>query len=157
MREYVEKFWTKVDRSGGPGACWIWTGGKTIGGYGRYRGKKAHRVAWEIENGPIPERLHVCHDCDNPPCCNPAHLVTGTPLDSARDRSTKGRTRAFQPFPVELTAQLLDMVDRGMPLSEIGRRFGITPKRVAGIATRNGRTPPEPHTEHSRPGRPYIK
>jgi len=48
-------------------------------------------VAWELLNGPVPGGMHVCHSCDNPPCCNPAHLFLGTAVDNAADREAKGR------------------------------------------------------------------
>jgi hypothetical protein len=94
-------FWPKVDKSGGPNACWPWLGVRmpqTATGsddYGRFalagRRVPAHRFAYEVAVGPIPEGLRVLHSCDNPPCCNPAHLSLGTDLDNMRDKIAKGR------------------------------------------------------------------
>ena len=85
-----------VDRSGGPDACWPWLGGtRTRDGYGRFQhaGQQffAHRYAFARAHGAIPADRLVCHRCDNPPCCNPAHLFLGTPLDNMRDKIAKGR------------------------------------------------------------------
>lgn len=96
-----ERFESKVDRSGGPDACHIWTAGRS-NGYGRFWGGEyrignkprlvlAHRWAYEHFVGPIPEGLSVLHRCDNPPCVNPAHLWLGTKADNNADRSIKGR------------------------------------------------------------------
>lgn len=86
-----------VDASAGPDACWPWTAGKANGGYGaiRYNGSiyRAHRIAWTIANGAIPQGMLVLHKCDNPPCCNPAHLFIGTHKDNSQDMARKGRTR----------------------------------------------------------------
>jgi hypothetical protein len=92
-----ERFWQHVDMSGGLFACWPWTGATFHWGHGavKVNGRPwgAHRIAWELTRGPIPDGLLICHHCDNPPCCNPAHLFVGTHthLDNVRDMDAKGR------------------------------------------------------------------
>jgi hypothetical protein len=87
-------FWNRV-RVGATTECWPWTAGHNKRGYGRaYLAKKnhaAHRLAWELTNGPITGGLFVLHRCDNPPCCNPSHLFLGTHADNMADRGAKGR------------------------------------------------------------------
>jgi hypothetical protein len=94
----TDRFWSKVDRSGGPDACWPWMAYRNRDGYGSFRvddhTESAHRVAWVEENGPVPEGMDVLHHCDNPPCCNPRHLFLGTAADNARDSVAKGRHQA---------------------------------------------------------------
>lgn len=96
------RLWAKVERRG-PDDCWNWTGGVTrpgSHGYGRIfisyaarpRSMVAHRLAWMLANGPVPPDMEVCHRCDNPRCCNPAHLFLGTHTDNMRDCSSKHRT-----------------------------------------------------------------
>ncbi len=96
-RTEEEVFWERVDRSAGPDACWPWTRGGS-GGYGLFKRKGknvgAHRLAWELTNGPIPSAMFIRHTCDNPPCCNPAHLLIGTTQDNTQDRNERGRTAA---------------------------------------------------------------
>lgn len=76
--------------------CWMWTGG-IVHGYGCWevdgRRERAHRWAWELFVGPIPEGMHVLHRCDNPPCVNPNHLFLGTQTDNVQDMDAKGRRR----------------------------------------------------------------
>lgn len=91
-----ERFWAQVDRTGGPDACWQWTGNRIAGGYGRFgvAGEQvyAHRRAWEITAGaPFPAGMHACHTCDNPTCCNPGHIYAGTQGDNVRDMYARGR------------------------------------------------------------------
>ena len=92
--EQIAAFWSRVDRSAGPSACWPWLGGTHAGGYGtvafRGRVELVHRVVWYLTYGDWPVDC-VLHSCDNPPCCNPTHLFEGGRLENARDRKAKGR------------------------------------------------------------------
>lgn len=98
------RFWAKVDRSAGSSACWPFIGARLPSGYGKTAFDAhhilAHRLAFELECGPVPEGLYVCHHCDNPPCCNPAHLFAGTPRENQHDMIRKGRSRK-KPRPGE--------------------------------------------------------
>lgn len=90
-----DRFWQKVDKSGGPDACWPWTKTRNMGGYGqfsvRHRHVLAHRMSFLLSGGVIPSDLFVLHRCDNPPCCNPKHLFIGTNADNVLDRDNKNR------------------------------------------------------------------
>ena len=79
----AERFWTKVDRSGD---CWLWTAALTAAGYGSFRlggrarpASYAHRLAYEIAGGEIPEGHHIDHRCHNRRCVRPEHLRAVTP------------------------------------------------------------------------------
>lgn len=78
--------------------CWEWQGSKDPKGYGQLTVKmrhwRAHRYAWYLANGAIPDGLCVCHHCDNPSCCNPSHLWLGTNQENIADRHRKGRSGA---------------------------------------------------------------
>lgn len=91
------RFWGKINRSGGPDACWPWLALTRGYGYGKYdvagRAVIAHRYAYELTYGPIPKGLLVRHKCDNPLCCNPRHLITGTHLDNIADKVARGRVQ----------------------------------------------------------------
>jgi hypothetical protein len=101
-RSLEERFWEKVDKSGD---CWLWTGATYRNGYGNIwdydRGRKvlAHRVAYELANGEIPEGLLVCHICDVRLCVTPAHLWVGTHGDNLSDMAMKGRSTKGRPSP----------------------------------------------------------
>lgn len=91
----VARFWSKVDKSGD---CWTWTAGRNDLGYGQFsyggKGGKnvgAHRYAYMLTHGAIPEGAFVLHNCDNPSCVRPDHLRIGSQVDNMRDRSQRGR------------------------------------------------------------------
>lgn len=93
-------FWKKVDRNGPTmphmdTPCWIWTAYKNKFGYGRFAISKviymAHRVAFFMENKEPQAGSYTLHKCDNPSCCNPLHLHTGTALENTEDMYSKGR------------------------------------------------------------------
>lgn len=118
--EQIARFWSHVDTSG---ECWIWTAARHEHGYGQFSAhapghrtvRYAHRTAWELTYGAIPKGLGVLHQCDNPPCCNPAHLFLGTQRDNNLDCATKGRhSRGTDRFNAVLTAPIV---------SELRRRY----------------------------------
>lgn len=93
-------FWDRVLIGDG---CWEWQGAKGTFGYGAVnvwprRQMTAHRRAWELWHGPIPEGAHVLHRCDNPPCVRPDHLFLGAPADNVDDMIAKGRRGTPRPF-----------------------------------------------------------
>jgi len=102
----ADRLWERVDKNGpipphrpGLGPCWPWTGSVDAKGYGTIRVgekiQKAHRVAYVLANGSIPDdKPMVCHRCDNPPCCRPEHLFAGTAVDNGKDMAAKGRSAA---------------------------------------------------------------
>lgn len=90
----VSRFRRRVPE-GDPAACWPFEGCRNHSGYGKFgiegRVHFAHRVAWELAHGPIPDDMRVLHRCDNRPCCNPSHLFLGTMSDNMHDMWSKGR------------------------------------------------------------------
>ena len=78
--------------------CWLWDGKPNHNGYGTVHLRSgtrahylAHRVAYTIYKGEIPDGLLVCHRCDVRLCVNPEHLFLGSHLDNTRDALAKGR------------------------------------------------------------------
>ncbi len=72
--------------------CLLWTGRTNDKGYGVLGDTVlAHRIAWSLVHGPIPEGLCVLHTCDNPTCVSVEHLFLGTHVDNMADRDAKGR------------------------------------------------------------------
>jgi hypothetical protein len=139
----LARYEAKVDRSGGPDACHPWVAYRDDkAGYGIFcfhgRMAKAHRVAWELMHGPIPDGMYVCHACDNPPCVNPRHLFLGTPTDNARDRAAKGRSAIGElAGRHKLTNEAVDamraMRVAGTPVKDIAQAFGVHPAHASRV------------------------
>lgn len=94
----IARFWSRVEVRK-RNQCWPWRYGPNDQGYGEFRTDddhtEAHRIAFAIVNGAIPDGAIIRHSCDNPLCCNPSHLKAGTHQDNvadrvARDRSARG-------------------------------------------------------------------
>lgn len=101
----IDRFWSRVNKTE---TCWLWTGYLDKDGYGqitvtgkdpvscaRSDGKptprKAHRISYELANGPIPDGQDVLHSCDTPACVRPAHFFLGDQALNDADRDAKGR------------------------------------------------------------------
>jgi hypothetical protein len=134
------RFWSKVHKTP---SCWLWTSSRiknwhgtfSVHGYPRY----AHRVAWELANGPIPDGLQVLHRCDEPICVRPDHLFLGTQADNLKDAAKKERFHVPRPNHHRRTLSDTD-VERikmlrasGLTLEAIGAEFGVTKSAVCQI------------------------
>lgn len=139
LGDWEERFWSKIDRRG-PEDCWNWRSPITRGyGYLSINNKhyKAHRIAWMLANGPIPDGMHCCHRCDNALCCNPGHLFPGTPRDNIHDMIKKGRYRSPQSASLpgslnpcsklteEQAVYAMARILAGEARVSIGRAFGV--------------------------------
>jgi hypothetical protein len=125
-------FWERVDKSDING-CWIWKTRKNPGGYGTIGVKLAHRVAWELTNGKIPQGMDVCHHCDNPPCVNPAHLFIGTASDNLLDCVAKGRLdhRGTKNSNAKLSESHVLLIRKlNHPLSELAEMFHVSKSTI---------------------------
>ncbi len=87
----ADRFWSHVDRSGGPNACWPWLGSRMGGGHGTMGKMGAHRLAFILTYGDVLPGFVIMHLCHNPPCCNPAHLQVGSYSDNNRAAVARGR------------------------------------------------------------------
>lgn len=136
-RPLAERFWEKV-KIRGSDECWNWIACKSSTGYGNFilKGKNclAHRVAWELTNGKIPEGMDILHHCDNPPCCNPKCLFLGTQTDNMRDRNRKGRHNIGKVTNEEIS-EIRNLRQKGMLLREIAELYPISCQTVGRICS----------------------
>lgn len=126
--------------------CWLWMARLDRDGYGRFKlaGKSlyAHRVAYQMAVGQIAAGLFVCHHCDNPPCCNPAHLFLGTPADNAADMARKGRAdkrfgdhNTQAKLSIQDSRQAHELLSAGESLMSVAERLGVSRSTIYNIAT----------------------
>lgn len=140
----LSNFMAHIDIQAG---CWNWTGRCVAGGYGRARHDlPAHRVAFVSFVGPIPDGMMVCHHCDNPPCCNPAHLFLGTAQDNMADAVHKGRfpwrrtavvegPRAKYLTPIRVT-RIRELLAEGYTQRQVARMAGVDHSTVSRLSHR---------------------
>jgi hypothetical protein len=152
----AERFWSKVDRSGGEDACWPWLAGKDKDGYGKFsygphpdgsgvhqEHVRSHRFALATV-GDVPAVMLVLHSCNNPPCCNPRHLRAGTALENVRDcidadRKSRGLKSALAKASTnKLTPDTVREIRAarrgGEHPDQIAARYGIHPQHVRRVA-----------------------
>ena len=127
----ADRFWRKVDK-GEPDECWLCSytpskryGQLTIDG----QIQAAHRFAWELHNGPIPDGMHVRHRCDVPRCCNPAHLELGTHADNMRDVVKRGRHGRLVLSP----DQVREIRQTEGTVRDLAARFGVSKSQISNI------------------------
>lgn len=142
-----ERFWSKVAK-GEPDECWIWRRAIDREGYGRFtfdrKRKFAHRIAYLLTHGRIPDGQSVLHKCDNPLCVNPRHLFLGTHRVNMDDRGAKGRTASGErngraKLKAETVRQILAAyVPNKVTLPMLAERFGVNKYVVQDIL--RGRT-----------------
>lgn len=129
--------------------CRLWLGSKNPQGYGqfRYRGRQdtqlsAHRVAWELANGPVPDGLFVCHKCDVRACVEVSHLWLGTCKENLQDCVAKGRNaRGERNGQSKLTEEkvllILDRFSAGnVTKTSLATEFGVSASLIAQIVQR---------------------
>jgi len=160
---FIARFWTKVNKDGPlvlDTPCWLWTGHRPHGKYGRVFIKKCplltHRVSYELTFGSLPAKKHVLHRCDNPPCVRPDHLFLGTALDNAKDRMRKGRGRVYDfsselkpPKPphgdytthAKVKTEDIPVIRRryaeeSITTEQLGRIYGVTHNAISNIIKR---------------------
>jgi hypothetical protein len=141
---FEDWYWSFVERKG-PDECWPWLRGLDHGGYGRMKDKesneeKSHRIAWTLTNGTVPDGLVVRHSCDNPPCCNPAHLLIGTSAENTADRDERDRQVKGSGSPqAKLTEESVRIIRRmrtyKVPYTKISAMFGVSTAAVHQAST----------------------
>lgn len=141
----AERFWSYVHRTD---TCWLWTGPMTRG-YGRFRVVwnescvRAHRFAWELTYGPIPDGLLVLHRCNTPACVRPDHLYLGDQRQNMVDRSAAGtgfRMVGEQHARARLTvAQVREIrarVASGESRIDLAREYHVAYPTIEAVITR---------------------
>jgi hypothetical protein len=122
--------------------CWEWLASLGNHGYGQLTFKQqkytAHRLSWELHNGPIPDGLCVCHTCDNRSCVNPNHLFLGTRTDNLRDMTDKGRrVKGESHGGVKLTEEIvLSIRSSEQSGVDLAAMYGVSPSTICSIRKR---------------------
>lgn len=119
--------------------CILWMGCKIGRGYGAFsaggRCYTAHRFAWEVANGPIPDGMWVCHVCDEPACCNVGHLFLGTARENTADMIRKGRDRRRARLTDAQVAEIRMRRSAGESVRELAAEFKVSGPHISNITS----------------------
>ena len=122
MVSIEDRFWAKVDISSGPNGCWPWTASGTGTGYGQFwaNGKRvlAHRFAYELANGPVPDGFVIDHLCRNRGCQNRQHLEAVLPY-----------TNLIRGISFSAVNKAKTKCHNGHPFDEVNTRIGPDGRR----------------------------
>lgn len=141
---FSDKYFNRKIDFNDENGCWLWQGFTDKDGYGalakRRNGErlntKAHRYAWMLTHGEIPEGLYICHHCDVRNCVNPEHLFLGTQKDNMQDAKNKGR-RVGSAVNAKLTdSDVLKIRADSRKHSEIAADYNIYETDVSRIKRR---------------------
>lgn len=144
------RFWSKTETC--ESGCIRWIGRCNDKGYGwfdvrekdRYRGRLAHRVAWEFAHGPVPDGKYVLHRCDFPACVNHEHLFLGTQKDNIRDMDAKGRrgdlaVHGERNGRARLTSSIVESLRErhqgGETFTHLASEYGVSPSTISRAVT----------------------
>lgn len=150
------RFWARIDVRG-PNECWPWKGSGAREGYGSFsmfgQSYRAHRLSLVLARGKdLRTDQQACHRCDNPPCCNPAHLFVGTNYDNIQDRTRKGRTVRAPRDEVKvnhqrgekhhkaklnraLVEEIRERVSRGETIASLARNLGMNSGHLSRVVS----------------------
>jgi hypothetical protein len=139
----------KLQRRSQPAAsgCIEWTGACDEDGYGKFTKKgwpdRAHKAAYIVAHGDIPEGQIVRHTCDNPPCINPQHLVAGTFADNAADRVQRERfNRESNRFnrvrlSMDLAREIRVKHSQGVSRCALAAEYGVGADQISRVIHHN--------------------
>lgn len=131
----TERFWAKVNKTDG---CWLWTGTIFWNGYGCFgyerRSVKAHRFAYELLVGPIPNGASLRHSCDTPACVNPEHLIPGTHAENMGDMEARGRRAQNYAYSADEIERVRELLSSRLSQTEVSRRTGVHLSTVHRVA-----------------------
>ena len=137
LRERISKRLKKVQRSLET-PCWEFQGAKDKDGYGKIRVgssiDRAHRVTYSIYHGLVPDGHVVRHRCDNPPCCNPAHLETGTHEENMQDMVERGRHVGNAKLNFDQVTAIRRSRLRGVSIASLAARYGVSESTISAAA-----------------------
>lgn len=138
-----DRVWGKVLKT--DAGCWNWQGRIQVDGYGQMSAGNAeilaHRAAYFLANGMLPNGLCIMHKCDNPRCCNPDHLIAGTHAQNMADMRLKGRRKGIclgnkngrAKLNPDTVKKIRDERAAGLRLIDLSKKFSVGVSTVSRV------------------------